>query len=142
MSAIPLLCNSIGTYKAKLSREEKFIAEAGLFTLVCDEIKKILKAEYKNYFCLMKFNEEMENTMLDANFLRFVISDILLSGEYSLEGVAYYTQSPEEVICDVVSGTNIEPSLPLSRKIINLHKSVRPNLYQEIMKKIIAEYLP
>lgn len=89
----------------------------------------------------MRFNLEKETTMLESNFLSFVINDILLTREYSLEGIARYTQTTEEVIYDVISGLNSSPSLLLSKKIINLHRSVRPTLYQETMKKIAAEYI-
>lgn len=136
-----LLCSEIGINPQKLSREERLIVEIELFIRVYEELSEVFKLRYKSYFRLMRFNEEMEKTMLEDNFMQNIINDILQTEEYSLEGIAYYTQTPEEVISDVVAGQNTAPSLPLSRKIINLHRSVRPHLYREIMKKITAEYL-
>jgi hypothetical protein len=141
MSAMEPLCNALGLKQYQLSKEEFFVLEIELFILVCDEVKEIFKKQYKEYFRCMKFNEELEKGMLEDNFIRFVINDILLTEEYSLEGIAFYTDTPEDVIHDVVSGLNSAPSLPLSRKIINLHRTVKPNLYQEIMKKIAEKYL-
>ncbi|MEO8400311.1 MAG: hypothetical protein ABI597_00770 [Gammaproteobacteria bacterium] len=141
MPATEPLCNVIGLKPHNLSREEFIVLEIELFVSVCEELKEILKTHYKDYFRFMKFNEEMEKVMLEDNFIRFVINDILLTEEYSLQGIAHYTQTTEDVIEDVASGLNPAPSLPLSRRIIDLHRSVRPNLYREIMKKITTEYL-
>jgi hypothetical protein len=131
----------VGIDMPKFSLGEIFILEAEFFICLYEELKDIFRAQYKNYFKLMRFNTEKEDAMLEANFLRFVINDILVSEEYSLEGIAYYTQIPEDVICDVVAGNNSAPSLQLTKKIIDLHRSVRPTLYRETMKKIVAQYL-
>jgi hypothetical protein len=141
MPAIELLCRVMGVSPNKLSREENFLLEMDIFMRVCRELKEVFKSNYKNYFCLMKLNAETEDAMLEAGLMRYIITDILLTEEYSLNGIAYYTQTPEDIICDVVTGRNTAPSLPLSRKIIELHRSVRPNLYREIIKKITSEYL-
>jgi hypothetical protein len=141
MPATEPLCQIVGINANNLSREENYIIEVELFVRVCEEIKEIIKLKNKDYFRLMKLNTEMESAMLDAILIRHVINDILLTEEYSIEGIACYTQTPEEVISDVAAGKNPAPSLPLSRKIIELHRSVRPNLYREVMKKITSEYL-
>ncbi|MDR3491022.1 MAG: hypothetical protein P4M12_03125 [Gammaproteobacteria bacterium] len=140
MSAVELLCKSMGVNPKKLTKEESIIVEAELSIHVWENLKKYFKINYyKNYFRVMKFSVDKENEVLDVNCLRLLINDILLSEEYTLEGIAYYTHLPEEVICDVASGKNLEPSATLSRKIIKLHRIVRPKLYEEIMKKIIME---
>ena len=141
MSAMEPLCNVIGLKHQKLSREEYVVLEIEIFTCVCRELKEILKSMHRSYFNLMKFSEIKEHAMIENNFVRYVINDILLTEEYSLQGIACYTQTPEDVIYDVASGRNLAPSLHLSQRIIDLHRSVRPNLYREIMKKITTEYL-
>ena len=140
MPTMEPLCQLAGISINNLSRETNCIIEAELFTRICEHIKEIIKSNNKNYFRLIKFNTEMEDTMLDATLMCYVINDILLTEEYSLEGIALYTQTPEDVICDVLAGKNSAPSLPLSRKIIELHRFARPSLYREIMKKIASEY--
>lgn len=141
MAAVEPLCNVIDINSKLLSREENLIVEAELFIRVCDELRDLFKVFNKEYLRLLKLDYERENMMIEADFLRHVVQDILMSKEYSVEGIAYYTQIPEEVITDLMLGKNAEPSLPLSRKIIDLHRSVRPNLYREIMKKVASEYL-
>lgn len=141
MSSTQPLCHSVGINSQKLSRNENILLEAKLFSCLCEELKNIFREQHKRYFDLLKFDRERENAMLEASFLRFLLNDILLTEEYSLAGIAYYTQIPEDVICDVMAGTNTVPSLPLGRKIIDLHRSVRPDLYRELIKKILEKYI-
>lgn len=131
----------LGMAASQLSREENLIVEADLFRMICDELINIFRDSYKSYFHLMKFSTKMENTMLEENFLRCLINDILSMEEYSLPGIAYHTQIPEEIIYEIACGMNHNPSLKLARKLIELHRSIRPKLYQEIMNKVITMYL-
>ncbi len=141
MAAMEFLTQLIGCKKLNVSIEETLILEIEIFTRICEELKNFFKIQYTNYFLLMKFNLEMEDAMLEENMIRCVINDILTTEEYSLSGIAYYTQTSEDVILDLAIGRNTMPSLTLSRKIIDLHRSVKPHLYREIMKKISARYL-
>jgi hypothetical protein len=141
MSATDYISYDIGTNIRHLSQHESFFLEVELFIHICEELKEVFRSQNKDYFKLIRLNTDKENNMLEANFLRYVINDILLTEEYSLEGIAYYTQTSEDVICDVITGRNTEPSFPLSRKIINLHRSVRPHIYKEIMKKLSPQYI-
>lgn len=141
MSATESLCQLLGVNSKKLSKEENILLEAELFTRVCEELTKFYKFKYQEYFRLIKSNFDKESGMLEVNFLRCIVNDILLTEEYTLEGIACYTQEPIEVIYDILIGCNIAPSLLLSRKLIELHRSVRSNLYREIVKKIVIEHL-
>lgn len=141
MTATESFCQFLGVNPQTFSLSENIILEAELFDRVCDYLKEVYREQYKDYFRLMKFTTKMENTMLDENYIRFAINDILATEEYSVQGIAYHTRIPEEVICDVISGVNTQPSLPLSRQIIHLHRSVKPDLYREIMKKMLLTYV-
>jgi hypothetical protein len=141
MSAMEMLCQSIGIIPGKLSREELLVMEAEILLRIYDGIKEVMRIENKEYFRLMKFNNDMENRMIEDNFIRCIIHDILETGEYSLSGIAYYTQTPEDVIYEIALGRNSSPSIMLSQKIIGIHRSVRQNLYREIIKKITTEFL-
>jgi len=141
MAATELLCHLVGVDPSKLSREEILILEAELFARICEELREIFREQYRDYFRLMKFTVEKENAMLEANFVRLVIKDILSTEEYNLSGVAYYADTHEDVIHEVVDGRNTNPSATLLRRCIDLHRSVRRDLYHAIMKKIAMEYL-
>jgi hypothetical protein len=138
MAAEEFLCQIAGINPQKFSKNENLFLEAELFIRACDELKEVFKIKYKEYSDLIQTIAEMENNMLEANFIKCIINDILLTEEYTLEGIACYTQTPEEVIYDIATGNNITPSLSLSRKIIEIHRSVRADLYKDIFKKIIS----
>ena len=125
----------------ELSRMEFIFLEAKLFVMIYGELKEMMRKNMKNYFQLMNFSITEEDHMLETNFIRAIINDILLTQEYNVSGVALYTNTPEDVIYDLASGRNSNPTLLISQKIINLHRSVRPILYEDIMNKIRAGIL-
>lgn len=139
MSAAEPLCHIVGVNHARLSKEEYLLIETELFVKICIELKEYFKSQYQNYFQVMKFNKETEEKVMEINFIRCIINDILTSEEYSLPGIAYYTNSPEEVIFEIASGRNPDPSSSLLRKIIELHRVVRPGLYKTLMEKMLKK---
>ena len=141
MPATELLCHLVGICPAKLTKEENLILEIELFTRICEELKEGFKTKYKDYFRIIKCNAEMENAIMEANFVRCVINDILSTEEYTLDGIACYTQTPEEVVHELATGWNTSPSAVLLRRIVELHRSVRRELYDAMMKKISATIL-
>lgn len=141
MAAMELLCQMVGINPSRLSRKEIILLEAELFARICEELKEIFRKQYRNYFHLMKFTLEKENIMLDSMFVRLVIKDILSTEEYNLKGIAHYIDIHEDVIQEVIDGRNTNPSATLLRRSIDLHRSVRRDLYRIIMKKVTTEYL-
>jgi hypothetical protein len=136
MAALELLCNFVGVNLKKLSREETFILEAELYNQVAYEIWKTHKTQYKDYFNLLK--TQVDNIM-ELEIIRCLINDILKSEAYTLSGIAYYTQTPEEVIQDLFCGYRIGPVIMFIRRLIELHKLVRPDVYRNIIKKITPD---
>jgi hypothetical protein len=136
MTAMEPLCQILGINSNKFTKKENLILEAKLFTHVYEELKELIKTQYKDYFQLMKFNEDMENRMIEIEFIRCVIKDILSTEEYSLSGIAHYTNTPEDVVHEIIAGHHREPSFSFSRRVIELHRTVRPDVYQAIMNKI------
>lgn len=140
MSAIQSWRDLLGASVIKISREESLLFEVEFFSIVCKEIKEKFRKEYSEYFRIMKFTREMEDAMLENEFLRLIIHDILTTGEYTLKGIANYTNTHEEVVQEVIYGLNLNPSANFFQRLIELHRSVRRELYQIILKKIFAEY--
>ena len=136
MPAMELLQLLIKTNLPKFSRQEILLLEANLFSRLYIELKEIFKIQNEGYFRLMKFNSEMEEAMIEDHLARCIIKDILATEDYTLSGIAYYTQTPEDVVYEVAIGQNTNPTAKFLRKIIELHREVKPNLYEEIMKKI------
>ena len=139
MSSVEPLYRLIATNISKFSSDERKILEAGFFSWTCCEIKNIFRNQYKEYFDLMKFTIEMENAMLDANFICLVIKDILSTNEYTMSGIAHYMNVPEDTLHEIILGLNTNPSALLLQRVIDLHRSVRANLYREIIIKITLD---
>ncbi len=141
MSATEPFYRLIGITSSQLTKEERLLLEAEIFIRICGELKEIFRKHYRDYFCLMKFTIEMENNMLESQFARLIIQDILATGEYNLAGVAQYTNSYEEVVEEIMTGLNLTPSAIFMQKLIELHRSVRRELYTSIIKKVAENYL-
>jgi hypothetical protein len=141
MAAMEPLCHLIGVSPKKFSKEEFKLLEAEIFIRICDELKEVFRQQYKDFFYLMKFTIIQEDTMLEKNFTQFILNDILSTKEYTIQGIAYYADIPEDVIQELASGLNTRPLATYLRRVIELHRLVRRELYQAIGKKIIASYL-
>jgi len=141
MPATEFLCQIIGINPQKFSKEENILLEAELFTRLCEELEKFYKEKFKKYLRLIKIDGNKESAMREDNLVYCVVNDILSTKEYTLTGIACYTEIPEDVIYDASLGSNKAPSALLLRRIIELHRSVRPELYREIIEKMAMEYL-
>lgn len=141
MTTLQSWCYLIGITAKQLSKDELLLVEAEIFIRIVQEVKEVFRENYKTFFGLMNYTVEMEDIMIESNFLRLIIQDILTSEEYDIKGIAYYTHIPEEVVNEIVIGLNTNPSAAILQRIINLHCSVRKDLYQSIYKKIALDKL-
>lgn len=140
MAAIEPFFKLIGLNIKKLNKYELTLLETELLARVCEKLKQIFKMQLKEYFNLMRVSIEKENAMLEAKFIRLIIQDILLTNEYTLNGIAYYTDTPLEVVGELFIGINTRPSAMFLRRIIELHRSVKRDVYKAIINKITQDY--
>ncbi len=114
------------------------LLEVELFARICDELKEIFRKKYKNFFQIMKYTLIKEDEMLENNLMQIILNDIISTEEYTLEGIATYTDIHIDIIRELASGLNTKPLATCLRKVIELHRTVRRDLYQTISKKIVA----
>ncbi len=138
MSAMQLWSNILGIQSKNFKKIEILMFEIEFFTHICEELKIFFKNQRKDFFDLMKYTDEKRNNLIESDFLKLIIFDILASEEYSLEGIACYANTHIEVIEEIISGLNTHPSANLLQRIITLHRSVRQDLYNATIKKIIS----
>lgn len=131
MAKTDLIFSLLGRHFKKISSFEKILLEVKLMEHICIELNFFLSGCH----VINEENMERETTM------RKVIMDILATKEYSIEGIARYTGIHADVLSDVVAGLNSDPTLETSKKIFELHISVRRNLYDVILKKFFSEYM-
>lgn len=140
MPAKEPLAQLMGVSASHLTRDEKIYLEADLFFRICEELKTFFISQYKHYTKLLKSTNPLENKMLDADFTRSIIKDILLSEEYTLDGIAQYANTHTDVLYDIALGHNVAPSATFLQRVIALHRTVKPELYRSILNKIIEEH--
>ena len=139
MSAMEPLSRVVGVNLCGLSLEEKFLLEADLYLAVFNEIIEMFRLQRKEYFRLLKLDINMENTMIELEFVRLLIQDILESQTYNMEGIARYTHTPEDVIYDLILKSGSNELMMFPRRLIELHRSIRPELYRDILNKIVFD---
>lgn len=139
MATEEFLCCMAGADPKKLSKEENLLIEAALISGLCDELMRIYQTRFPVH--LKKQFDERESEMTYGNIINLILQDLIKSNDYTITGVAAYSNVPEEVIYDIAIGNNNNPSLDVSRKIIELHKSARIELYQTVMQKITSSYV-
>lgn len=139
MATMEYLCSVAGIDPKKLSREENLLLEVVLICEVCDELMQVYQIKIPEN--LRKNFKEKEMMIIHGNVINLIVQDLIKSNDYTITGVAAYSNVPEEVIYDIAIGNNNNPSLEVARKIIELHKTARAELYQRVMQKITASYL-
>ncbi|OAI46440.1 hypothetical protein AYO45_06340 [Gammaproteobacteria bacterium SCGC AG-212-F23] len=77
--------------------------------------------------------------MLEENLLKYFIEDILIAGAHTVPDIAKQVDTTDDVIVDIVEENNMTPSFTVARKIINLHQTVRPQLYHGFMQKAVKD---
>ncbi|HSW94124.1 MAG TPA: hypothetical protein VLJ15_07220 [Gammaproteobacteria bacterium] len=121
----------------KLSRAESILLEGVIFVSVMEELFALFKDRDKEYRKLLKNELSEEDEIMDVNFLRHIVNDIVSTNEYTLEGIANVIRMPLDAVLEIVTGINTNPSLMLATKIIKLHSDVRREFYRALMKKIM-----
>lgn len=110
-------------------KTRNLLLASGLFSTLCSELEKVFKPMFVEAYQ----NDFSFGTTLISSLLK----DILLSEHYNLSGISYYTQIPKDVLIDIITYSNSNPSFELSIRIIDLHMSVRKDLYKNILNKFI-----
>ena len=131
MAATDILGSLFRFYGEKISKQERILIEAIFFQQIYQELVQGFEIKIKN--------TQREDDMLDGNIINTLVNDLLDSEEYSVEGLASYTGCSEDVIYDLAAGINSNPTLTISTKIIELHFVARQELYNSLIKKILAQ---
>ncbi len=74
--------------------------------------------------------------MKKENLAQFVTESIIATGEYDIEGLAYYTNTTIDIIEDIKRGNLIYPSYYVMNKLLEIFFSVNKQLCEETWLKI------
>lgn len=82
-------------------------------------------------------NSTMECYIMDSKIIQLIIKELVESGEYTLEGIAFHTRIPFDIILDAVCGASIHLSITSWMRIVELFIQIRPEVSQMIIDKLI-----
>jgi len=98
------------------TKNERKILQAfllgGIHQLFCDLFQNQMQHN---------LNSSLECYSMDNKIIQLLIHDIVETGEYTLEGIAYYTHIPLDVIYDAACGINLELSITPWAKVVDLY---------------------
>ncbi|OGT38524.1 MAG: hypothetical protein A3F11_04525 [Gammaproteobacteria bacterium RIFCSPHIGHO2_12_FULL_37_14] len=139
MSAMEPLCLLAGIDPKRFSKEKRLLLEAEFFSRIYKKLEDNFRKQYTNYFNLFRFTLNREDIALEENFVRSLIQNMLSSGDYTVQGIARYTNTPEDVLMEIIVGLNPYPSAIFLRRLIELDRAQRRDFYHTLVKESLNE---
>jgi hypothetical protein len=82
-------------------------------------------------------NDSMECYKMDSKIIQLLIQSIIETGEYTLEGIAFYTRIPFDIIYDAACGISNQFSITPWTKIIDLYLKLKPEIEKILIEKLL-----
>lgn len=125
---------SIPTFILKFSTKDKRkILKAFLLgrlhQLFCELFQSKMQCNQNNFL--------MECYAMDGKIIQFLIQGIVETGEYTLEGIAFYTRIPFDVIYEAACGISNQFSITPWARVVNLYIQVNPDIEQTLIDQLI-----
>lgn len=74
---------------------------------------------------------------MDSKIMQVLIQDIIETGQYTLEGIAYHTHIPFDVIYDAACGMNNQFSITPWTRVVALYMQVKPDIALVLIDRLI-----
>jgi uncharacterized protein YutE (UPF0331/DUF86 family) len=101
-----------------------------LYNVFCEIFQQEIQFSKNNFFI-------SEYYAMDRKIIQLFIQGIVETGEYTLEGIAYHTRIPLDVIYDILLGVNNQFSITAFARIINLYMQVKPDIANILIDKLL-----
>ncbi|EKD54406.1 MAG: hypothetical protein ACD_60C00087G0018 [uncultured bacterium] len=82
-------------------------------------------------------NFSMECYAMDSKIIQLLIQGIIETGEYTLEGIAFYTRIPFDVIYEAASGISHQFSITPWARVVNLYLQVKPEIEKVLIDRLL-----
>lgn len=111
--------------------------------------RKILKAfllrylhelfleQFQNKMQCLQNNYSVECYTVDSKIIQLLIQDIIQTGEYTLEGIAFHTRIPFDIIYDAACGISDHFSITPWVRIVELYMQVKPDITKALTARLI-----
>lgn len=114
------------------AKNERKILQVVLFSYLQKILSEMFREQIKD-----NENISMECYVMDSKILQILIQGILETGEYTLEGIAYYTRIPFDVIYDAACGISNQFSITPWARVVDLYMQVKPDIAHVLINKLI-----
>jgi hypothetical protein len=108
-----------------------------LMALLLSQLHEIFSIVFKNNIQPNQNNSSMECYTMDSKIIQLLISGIVDSGNYTLEGVALYTRIPFDVILDAACGNTKQISITPWARIVGLYIQVNPEISKVLFERLL-----
>lgn len=118
-------------FKHSVKNERKILK-----AFLLGSLHKLFCELFQNKMQLIQNNNSMECYAVDSQIIRFLIQEIVETGEYTLEGIAFHTRIPFDVVYDAVCGIASQFSITPWARIVDLYIQVKPEIARELTAKL------
>lgn len=105
--------------------------------ILLGHLHQIFCGLFKNELQLNKNNSLLESYAMDSKITQLIIQGIVETGEYTLEGIAYHTHIPTDVIYEAACGINNQSSITLWARIVDIYMQVKPDIAQMLIVRLL-----
>jgi hypothetical protein len=92
---------------------------------------------FKHKLQLNNKNSSLECYVMDSKILQLIIKGIIETGEYTLQGIAYHTHIPEDILYDAASGISNQFSVTPWARLVDLYLQVKPDTAQVLINRLL-----
>lgn len=123
---------SVFSFRFSAKSERKMLK-----AILLGQLHQLLSGLFRNKIQFDQNNSSMECYAMDSKIIQLLIQSIVETGEYSLEGIALYTQIPLDVIYDAACGVNNQLSITPWARVVDLFMQVKPDVTQILIDKLL-----
>ncbi len=84
-----------------------------------------------------KNNYSLECYAMDSKIIQLLLKGIVETGEYTLEGIAYHTHIPFDVIYDAACGISDQFSITPWARVADLYMQVKPEIANVLIERLL-----
>lgn len=114
------------------NQHERKMLKAFLLGRLYELFSELFRGKIEN-----QHNFYMECYAMDSKIIQLLIQDIVETGEYTLEGIAYHTHIPFDIIYEAASGISNQLSIAPWAKVVDLYIQVKPDIEQALVNRFL-----
>ena len=128
---VPKRITNVIPFKFTEKNEKKLLK-----ALLINRLHKLFIELFQNKIQCIEKNSPLECYTIDSKIIQLLIHAIVDTGEYTLEGIAYYTRIPFDIIFDAACGSSNQLSITPWSKVVDLYIQVKPEIARILFDRL------